>query len=659
MAYDSGGTFVALTAPTYPAVDGTTIVASYYNSVITDLIGGLNLAYCRDGRAAATGNFAMGNFKLTGLGNGSAATDSITFGQVAGLLANLSVSTTAVLPANTTIGTVSAADILTLVNVTGDIQAQLDLKAALASPALTGVPTAPTAALGTNTAQIATMAAIFNQVMAATLPGQGGNSGKYLTTDGTNASWGALSVNGGATVTNPMSADIVLTSASTRIQVVTPSVAGWKFTLPDATTMSTNKGSPAFVFVNAGVFPVRVVANGGDTIALVGAKQVAAVSIGDASVAAGDWKAQNATYDGQALAQAYNGSMVALSASAINSAVGRIAVAPISANKFMLCWVDNGASLSRAAIVDIAGNVPTVGATGNFLSGAATFISVCVLSTTQAIVSYQDGGSTGGQSKVINFSGSTISSFGTAFNHSATANTNANSVQALTATTAIVMWNDTSNNLRVKHLTVTGSTITGGTAADIRAATATAFQTIIMLTATKCVCTYQLSSSTFLWAIVLDISGTTITPAGDVALNALASTEVVAASLLEGTNFVISYVRATTDIQAIRVSVSGTTFTLSNVLTVRAVNATALNMNFWNGRKVVLSFVQPTTSYIETAIITAIQTDFSIVSTAYNVLNATASNFPVLGVTPNGKQLAVYRNNGTTFGNLVVTELLG
>ena len=47
----------------------------------------------------------------------------------------------------------------TVASVTG-LTAELAAKAPLASPALTGVPTAPTAALGTNTTQLATMAAV-------------------------------------------------------------------------------------------------------------------------------------------------------------------------------------------------------------------------------------------------------------------------------------------------------------------------------------------------------------------------------------------------------------------------------------------------------------------------------------------------------------------
>lgn len=52
--------------------------------------------------------------------------------------------------------------------VTSAVQTQLDAKAPLASPALTGTPTAPTASAGTNTTQIATMAALQAAVAAAT-----------------------------------------------------------------------------------------------------------------------------------------------------------------------------------------------------------------------------------------------------------------------------------------------------------------------------------------------------------------------------------------------------------------------------------------------------------------------------------------------------------
>ena len=65
---------------------------------------------------------------------------------------------TVVLPADTSIGNVSATEIAFVDGVTSAIQTQIDTKAPLASPDLTGVPTAPTAAEGTDTTQLATTA---------------------------------------------------------------------------------------------------------------------------------------------------------------------------------------------------------------------------------------------------------------------------------------------------------------------------------------------------------------------------------------------------------------------------------------------------------------------------------------------------------------------
>ena len=121
------------------------------------------------------------------------------------------------LPGNTSVGTVSAAELAVLdgltastaeLNVldgitastaelnlldgvtvsTADLNSVVD-RAPINSPAFTGIPTAPTAAVGTNTNQVATMAALSSQAFAATLPNQAGNAGKFVTTDGTNAYW--------------------------------------------------------------------------------------------------------------------------------------------------------------------------------------------------------------------------------------------------------------------------------------------------------------------------------------------------------------------------------------------------------------------------------------------------------------------------------------
>jgi hypothetical protein len=102
--------------------------------------------------------------------------------------------------------------------------------APLASPAFTGIPTAPTASVGTNTTQIATMAALAAQALTSALPGQSGNDGGTITTNGAVASWVTgvgqsgklLTTNGTAaswtdTLTGHLNnaADVTIASAST------------------------------------------------------------------------------------------------------------------------------------------------------------------------------------------------------------------------------------------------------------------------------------------------------------------------------------------------------------------------------------------------------------------------------------------------------------
>jgi hypothetical protein len=73
------------------------------------------------------------------------------------------------------------------------IQTAVNSKANTVSPTLTGVPTAPTASLGVSTTQLATTAFVSNTAFSTALPAQSGNNGKFVTTDGTNASWGTPS----------------------------------------------------------------------------------------------------------------------------------------------------------------------------------------------------------------------------------------------------------------------------------------------------------------------------------------------------------------------------------------------------------------------------------------------------------------------------------
>lgn len=81
MSFNGSGTFVINSAG-QPVVTGTVISSTAFNALTADLATGLSTTMTKDGQTTATANIPMGTFKFTGLGVGSAATDSANISQV-------------------------------------------------------------------------------------------------------------------------------------------------------------------------------------------------------------------------------------------------------------------------------------------------------------------------------------------------------------------------------------------------------------------------------------------------------------------------------------------------------------------------------------------------------------------------------------------------
>jgi hypothetical protein len=145
-----------------------------------------------------------GKIQLAGDLSGTAATpvvaaNAITTGKI--LDANVTDAKIATVSGSKVIGNITGS----AANVTGTVAivnggtgsstssgALVNLGAApLASPSFTGTPTAPTAAANTSTTQVATTAFVSSALASAGLPSQSGNNGKFLTTNGSTASWAA------------------------------------------------------------------------------------------------------------------------------------------------------------------------------------------------------------------------------------------------------------------------------------------------------------------------------------------------------------------------------------------------------------------------------------------------------------------------------------
>ena len=241
MPYNGAGTFTSLGVPTFPAVTGDYILASYFNATMNDIFLGLSTALPRDGQAAMTANLPMGAFKITGLGNGSNPQDAATF---------LQVFTSPTFSGPTLTGTVTASGTVVMAGATSvtvpspaaadDSQKAVptsylvDYYAPLASPTFTGTPLVPTAAPGTNTTQAASTAFVQAQAFVAALPVQTGNSGKLVTTDGSTASWTELKTVNSVSIVgagNVNSGTVVLASAtptaSANVDFLTTFAAGY------------------------------------------------------------------------------------------------------------------------------------------------------------------------------------------------------------------------------------------------------------------------------------------------------------------------------------------------------------------------------------------------------------------------------------------------
>jgi len=231
MPLNGTGTFAPI-EPEFPAIPETTILASEFNTIITDISEALSLSIYRDGQAVVLANIDWGDNKIVNLAPGSNDKDSVNFDQVfhnptfVGSLADgvilagtkttinstlLEINSDTVEIDSANIG-IHASDNLLLdsdailnlesPSITLDALNDINLLSALTtinSPniVLTGDTlatlntntTAITQPLTDSSTKLATTEYVANRAFSATLPGQAGNAGALLSTDGTTGYW--------------------------------------------------------------------------------------------------------------------------------------------------------------------------------------------------------------------------------------------------------------------------------------------------------------------------------------------------------------------------------------------------------------------------------------------------------------------------------------
>ena len=219
-----------------------------------------------------------------------------------------------------------------------------------------------------------------------------------------------------------------------------------------------------------------------------------------------------------------------------------ISVASLTSTKAVVVWKDTGNSdYGTSVILDISGNNITVGTPVVYESANGLHHTVASLTSTAAIVVYQ-GGNNGGQgtSRILSVSGSSITASSAVTFESGVSDDI--SVSVLTSTKVIVAYQDeqNSNNGTACILDVSGSTITAGTSVVFESS-GSASIAIATLSNTKAIATYtDTGNSSYGTACVLDVSGSTITPATPAVFES-ASTAQVSVSSLSATEALVVY----------------------------------------------------------------------------------------------------------------------
>lgn len=256
-------------------------------------------------------------------------------------------------------------------------------KANLASPAFTGTPTAPTASVGSTGSQLATLDFVNGVALGGVtnLPGQAGNAGKVLTTDGSNPSWAAVDLTTTCPVYEAFTASGTFSNGA---PTAPPSVynvsSDYEFLLFNnghcaLYTKSTKTLSSIYQYRSSvPTFAVAMVSQSGGSIVVASCNATTGFEAVGIQVSGG------ALFVGTPQTATLGGNMVAMSMPA-----------RIGASSFVIGYVrSTNAKYLRAITVSV--NAATLGAETAALTGASTSAPVIEAhSTTMAMVFHTDG----------------------------------------------------------------------------------------------------------------------------------------------------------------------------------------------------------------------------------------------------------------------------
>ena len=504
---------------------------------------------------------------------------------------------------------------------------------------------------------------ITNAALSGTLPGQAGNSGKYLQTNGTTPLWASVptpDVGGGADAT--VTASTTLTNTSSVVQSANMATAAQSITLPDATTLT--KGGRKFVVLNTGDRTFGVRSNGGTLLTVVPAGAVAELHLYSNGTAAGGWGVT-----GRGLEPAL-------------TLVDHTAPSTIVTANEVVCRLTDtlslhfGQSSGPNLYVLAVDSTPGTAAAGTWtlVSNNATIYHAFRISDTQAILFFTQGQYA---AAVVTVSGTTVTvgtaaTTATAFLGQVTF-TGRPQIAQLTSSLYVAMYGDGANVIAVS---VSGTTVTIGSGVASGATTAQQGLAVYRVSDTTALALYIDNSGTAgspysIRGVVLSVSGTTVTVGTSAGVN-----DVVAGSgqqqptcQLSATKYLVGYNNGSNaNASAVAFTVSGTTVTVGTPLLVETVASTSVytitansdrfkpNLYAIDGSRALFTYQESSTAHRHVVLsesggtLTAGTILYSLFTTGGNfpqtpqgflAFSSNADEQAVFGVTVNGTALSV------------------
>jgi hypothetical protein len=440
----------------------TAVAAGAYSWVATDGTNTYRDGPTLDKIPAAVGDVAFGSNKITGVAAGTANTDGINLQQ---LNTAIAAATTATTPGTVLVSSqdTTARYLGNAIAVSGDI--------------------------------------------TATVTNPGGDETLTLT-----VTVPPVDVAGGATETSTGST-VTITSASTRVQAITPS-ANLQVTLPDATTL--DEGTPVFVIHHTGsANTITVRDNGGGLIASLTTGEILTCALEDNSAPAGTWARFKGTNPSGSSLQATD---VFEGASSSN-----ISATQLTTDKILFGYTDGGnSSRPTAVVIDYSGASPSIGTAAEIATGSsATGISVAGITATTAICTYANG-TTSGVAVVLSVSGVAITVETADGDTFEAAECRFISVDVCSSSLAIVSYRDVGNTDFPTACSITianGTELTAGTPVQISAA-GCSFTKIKAINATQAMVFWRQTNSGRV-VVVTESSGLSVGTFQEVSTNAV------------------------------------------------------------------------------------------------------------------------------------------